>query len=153
MKGKKWISEDKSFSLIFPSDIEFIKKPSLGKSSIFLDKLDRFAFYTFVKNSEKSKSREEKFKQILDIAGSFNYPGLGSKDVESVEMKTVINGYPVGISIIAFTHRTRGRLVGMTYAIGTPSKTYIICFVHIKYEYFDELRPTFEGVANSFELI
>lgn len=104
--------------------------------------------------ASQANTEAEETDRLLKEAASNAPPALESTDYSHLERKSVkIGDYPAALVIVGFNDKETGPRVGMAYAIGTPSETYIIHFMLIPRERFNELRPMLERIAASFRLI
>lgn len=148
--GKKWISEDKSFALTFPKSWVLKSLPFM----IAVEPKSKTGVGARLEPAIQAKTDEEMLKELKNQAASNAPPTLESSKREYLQEWTgKIAGFPAAWSALAYTDRSMGKRVSMSFAIGSPKGTVIIQFMFVPQNQWTKLRPVLAAIAQSLEIL
>jgi hypothetical protein len=155
-EGRRWVSEDKAYAFRLPKGWEVRDLPlKMGSLSAAAQIPGSRAFVvTHREPASRRATPDEQLRELQLKAAQNAPPTMGSSGFENLKPgRGTIAGLPTAWSGLAFTDRDLGPTVSLAYAIGGPKATYIIEFGLVPRSQFDRLRPVFEAIVKSFELL
>ena len=149
-----WISADHTYAINLPETWTLASPDFPIGFAIACDSVSGTWLRTSVETTSQASTEAGELQRLLGEAASNAPPTIGSSDYAVLEKRSGrIGDYAAAWVVVAFTDVKAGPRVTMAYAVGAPTKTYILHFMLIPRERFAQLRPELERIAASFKLI